>query len=54
MMTLGLGFGLIWMLLFWLGLIVLAVWLIRLLFPSTDRQNDNLSSTEGGNNFEHK
>ena len=31
----GLGFGFIWMLLFWAGLIALAIWLIWLLFPST-------------------
>lgn len=40
MMTLGLGFGFIWMLLFWGGLIALAIWLVRLLFPSAKRQND--------------
>lgn len=28
------GFGLIWMLLFWGGLILLAVWLIVVLFPA--------------------
>ena len=28
------GFGLIWMLLFWGGLILLAVWLISVLFPT--------------------
>lgn len=28
------GFGLIWMLLFWGGLIVLAIWLIVNLFPT--------------------
>ncbi len=36
----GLGFGFIWMLLFWGGLIALAVWLVGLLFPSGHRQND--------------
>lgn len=40
MMTLGVGFGFIWMLLFWGGLIALAVWLVGLLFPSAKRQND--------------
>ena len=34
----GLGFGFIWMLLFWGGLIVLAVWLIGVLFPSTSKK----------------
>ena len=29
------GIGLIWMFLFWGGLILLAVWLIRLLFPTS-------------------
>ena len=45
MMGYGLGmgiFGWVWMLLFWGGLIVLAVWLIRLLFPSTEaRRSDD-------------
>ncbi|MCQ3977468.1 MAG: SHOCT domain-containing protein [Anaerolineae bacterium] len=44
MMGLGLGmglFGFFWMLLFWGGLIALAVWLIRLLFPSAQAQSDN-------------
>ena len=42
MMGYGLGIGffhLIWMLLFWGGLIILAVWLIGLLFPATRKQN---------------
>ena len=43
MMTLGFGF--IWMLLFWGGLIALAIWLVGLLFPSTKRQNDNENTT---------
>lgn len=29
------GFGLIWMLLFWGGLILLAIWLIAVLFPTS-------------------
>lgn len=29
------GFGFIWMLLFWAGIILLAVWLIAVLFPSS-------------------
>ena len=29
------GFGIIWMLLFWGGLILLAVWLITVLFPTS-------------------
>jgi len=39
------GLGLIWMLLFWVGLIVLAVWLVGLLFPAAKKQNtdDNTS-----------
>jgi len=45
MMGYGLGmgiFGLVWMLLFWGGLIALAIWLIRLLFPSTEaRRSDD-------------
>ena len=28
------GFGIIWMLLFWGGLILLAVWLLSVLFPA--------------------
>ena len=39
----GSGFGFIWMLLFWGGLIVLAVWLIGVLFPSTsDKAGDDI------------
>ena len=37
---LGMGFGvfgLLLMILFWVGLIALAVWLVRALFPSVDR-----------------
>jgi len=35
MIGLGMGvFGLVWMLLFWGGLIALAVWLVGLVFPS--------------------
>lgn len=34
------GFGIIWMLLFWGGLIALAVWLVGLLFPSAKGPND--------------
>lgn len=39
------GFGLIWMLLFWVGLIVLAIWLIGLLFPTVtgQKKDDNTS-----------
>ena len=37
----GLGFGFIWMLLFWGGLILLAIWLIGVLFPSTGQQTSN-------------
>ena len=39
----GLGFGFIWMLLFWGGLIVLAIWLIGVLFPTTgEKVSDNI------------
>jgi putative membrane protein len=34
------GFGLIFMILFWVGLVALAVWLIGLLFPSTKKQDN--------------
>jgi putative membrane protein len=38
---LGMGFlGFIWMLLFWVGLIILAIWLVGLLFPSTKTKPD--------------
>jgi putative membrane protein len=40
----GYGFmnmwGWLWMLLFWGGLIVLAIWLISQLFPTGNRQNN--------------
>ena len=45
----GAGFGLIWMLLFWAGLIVLAIWLVGLIFPATKEQlkdDDLLPSAE--------
>jgi uncharacterized membrane protein len=44
MMNYGLGMGilgLVWMFIFWGGLIVLAIWLIRLLFPSMKAQQDD-------------
>ena len=47
MMGIG-GFGIIWMLLFWVGLIVVAIWLVALLFPSTktrDNDSDDASSS---------
>ncbi len=41
MIGLGMGvFGLVWMLLFWGGLIALVVWLVGLIFPSIKAQND--------------
>jgi putative membrane protein len=43
MMGFGLGMGLlgfIWMLLFWVGLIILAIWLVGLLFPSMKTRQD--------------
>ena len=54
MMGFGLGiggFGIIWMLLFWVGLIVVAIWLVALLFPSsktrdTDRNDFSPSAPE--------
>lgn len=33
------GFGLIWMLIFWVGLIALAVWLVSLLFPAARKSS---------------
>lgn len=36
MMAMG-GFGLIWMLLFWGVLILLAIWLVSLLFPAVKK-----------------
>ena len=41
MMTLGFGFGFIWMLLFWGGLIALAIFLIKALFPAVNPQAEN-------------
>ncbi len=35
-----LGFGIIWMLLFWGGLIALAVWLVGKLFPGQSQADD--------------
>jgi len=41
------GFGFIWMLLFWGGLILLAVWLISVLFPTNPQPpSGNASSTQ--------
>lgn len=43
MMGFGFGMGalgLIWMLLFWGGIILLAVWLINLLFPATKESQE--------------
>ncbi|MBE7555570.1 MAG: SHOCT domain-containing protein [Anaerolineales bacterium] len=39
----GMGiFGPVWMFVFWGGLIALAIWLIKVLFPSTDaRRRDD-------------
>ena len=42
MMGFGFGiFGWLWMLLFWGGLIVLAVWLVGRLFPTTQVHGDD-------------
>ena len=35
------AFGLIIMLLFWVGFVALAVWLVGLLFPVAKKQSDN-------------
>ena len=49
MMGFGLGmggFGFIFMILFWVVLMVLAIWLVGLLFPSTKtRENDQNDSS---------
>jgi putative membrane protein len=43
------GFGLIWMLLFWGGLILLAVWLLSVLFPADPQSSvDNTPNTQTG------
>jgi hypothetical protein len=48
-MGFGMGlFGLITMLIFWGGLLALAVWLINLLFPSPKKPQDNPTPTEKG------
>ena len=40
------GIGLIWMFLFWGGLILLAIWLVGLLFPTgSQRPADDISNT---------
>ena len=44
MMGFGLGmglFGLFWMLLFWVGVIALAIWLIKLLFPTVEKSDED-------------
>lgn len=44
------GIGLIWMLLFWVGLIALAIWLVSLLFPAVrntdESKNEPVSARE--------
>jgi uncharacterized membrane protein len=42
------GFGIIFMLLFWIGLIVLAVWAVGLLFPSTKESRHQDSGSKPG------
>ena len=43
------GFGIIWMLLFWGGLILLAVWLLSVLFPAGPQPPvGNTSNTQTG------
>ena len=41
MMGFGFGFGFMWMLLFWGGLIAVAIGLVSLLFPSAKGQSDD-------------
>jgi putative membrane protein len=44
MMGFGMGFGvigLLFMLLFWIGLILLAVWLVRVVFSGISRNNSS-------------
>ena len=38
------GLGIIWMLLFWAGLLGLAIWLIGLLFPAVQEQAKDAKS----------
>ena len=50
MMGFGLGMGglgLIWMLIFWVGLLALAIWLVSLLFPAARKSSpgDRISPT---------
>ena len=48
MMGFGLGmggFGLIWMLLFWGALILLAFWLVSLLFPTSKKSDQDGSKS---------
>lgn len=43
---LGMGFfGWLWMLLFWGALVILAIWLIGLLFPATRKQSNDSSAS---------
>lgn len=43
------GLGFIWMLLFWGGLIILAVWLMGVMFPvNTQSPSDNKSDDQVG------
>ena len=42
MMGMGFGFGLVWMILFWVFIVGLAVWLLSRLFPrATDTSRSN-------------
>jgi len=48
MMGLGFGMGLLgwlWMLLFWGGLLLLAVWLVSLIFPTSQKSTEAESSS---------
>lgn len=42
------GIGLIWMLLFWGGLIGLAIWLIAVLFPTSPPPAGHAPDNQGG------
>lgn len=51
MMEFGLGgFGVIWMLLFWIGLVGLAIWLVVLLFPSVKSRPPDRRDTSPATN----
>jgi putative membrane protein len=45
------GFGLIWMLIFWVGLIALAVWLVSLLFPAARKPGQDGSNSSSASDI---